>query len=178
MLAVSATENDRREVRHEKGDYFTLNSIPVFLDISIKSSTTDLSSGIPSLLRIASASLSGSPGISGPVVPGAGLVLRKTWIQSSICFLNSSLSMKPSICMAPKKWPMPLPTLRSGISHAERYTGWKRVSFTPIIAIIRSWVNRIKKDEETSDQSRTTSTGLLQRAGFVVVRQRGSHIRL
>jgi hypothetical protein len=29
------------------------------------------------LLRIAAASLSGSPGISGPLVPGAGLVLRK-----------------------------------------------------------------------------------------------------
>ena len=33
---------------------------------------------IPFLLLIASASLSGSPGISGPLVPGAGLVFLKT----------------------------------------------------------------------------------------------------
>jgi len=28
-------------------------------------------------------------------------------------FSESSLSMKPSISIAPKKWPMPLPTLRA-----------------------------------------------------------------
>lgn len=55
-----------------------LKDIPVCLEISNRSSTTGCSSGIPSLLRISSASLSGSPGISGPLVPGAGLVLRKT----------------------------------------------------------------------------------------------------
>ncbi len=41
---------------------------------------------MPSFLRIASASRSGSPGMRGPLVPGAGLVLRKTRIHSSICF--------------------------------------------------------------------------------------------
>jgi hypothetical protein len=86
----------------DRDPHFKSNGIPVFHDISIKSFTTDFSGGIPSLLLIASASLSGSPGMSGPLAPGAGLVLRKTWIQSSICFLNSSLSMKPSICRAPK----------------------------------------------------------------------------
>jgi hypothetical protein len=39
---------------------------------------------MPSLLRIASASRSGSPGISGPLVPGGGLVLRKTRIHSDL----------------------------------------------------------------------------------------------
>ena len=43
---------------------------------------------MPSLLRIASASLSGSPGMSGPLVPGAGLVFRNTRIHSSICFFK------------------------------------------------------------------------------------------
>jgi len=82
---------------------FISNRIPIFLEMSNKSSTTGLISGMPSLLRIASSFRFGSPGISGPWVPGAGLVLRKTLIHSSICFLNSSLSMKPSISMAPKK---------------------------------------------------------------------------
>ena len=58
--------------------YFTSNGIPVFREISSKSSTTGRKSGIPFLLLIASASRSGSPGISGPLVPGAGLVFRKT----------------------------------------------------------------------------------------------------
>jgi len=48
-----------------------------------------------------------APDEERPWVPGAGLVLRKTLIHSSICFLNSSLSMKPSISMAPKKWADP-----------------------------------------------------------------------
>jgi hypothetical protein len=92
----------------EKGRarYRSLNAIPVRFEISNRSSTTGFISGIPSLLRIASASLSGSPGISGPLLPGAGLVLRKIRIHSSSCFLNLSLSMKPSICRAPKKWPI------------------------------------------------------------------------
>ena len=45
--------------------------------MSNKSSTTGLINGMPSLLRIASASRSGSPGMRGPLVPGAGLVFLK-----------------------------------------------------------------------------------------------------
>ena len=47
-----------------------LKRYSVFLDISCKASTTGFSSGIPSLIRIASASHSGSPGISGPLAGG------------------------------------------------------------------------------------------------------------
>ena len=57
--------------------YLASNRIPVFLDISNKSSTTGLISGIPFFLLIASASRSGSPGISGPLVPGAGFGLAE-----------------------------------------------------------------------------------------------------
>ena len=58
----------------------------------------------------------GVAGDQRAVRTGAGLVARKTRIHSSICRLNSSGSMNPSIRSAPKKWPMPLPTLRVGIS--------------------------------------------------------------
>ena len=51
--------------------------MPVLCEISNKSSTTGLINGMPSLLRIASASRSGSPGMRGPLVPGAGLVFLK-----------------------------------------------------------------------------------------------------
>jgi hypothetical protein len=61
-------------MRPDERLYSDLNGIPV----SNRSYTTGLINGIPSLLLIASASRSGSPGISGPPVPGAGLVLRKT----------------------------------------------------------------------------------------------------
>src|SRR5687768_16855277 len=60
----------------------------IYPAISSNLSTTGWINGIPSLLLIASASRSGSPGISGPLVPEAGLVLRKTRIHSSICFFE------------------------------------------------------------------------------------------
>src|SRR5262245_35882420 len=53
------------------------NAIPVSFEIRRRSSTTGITSGIPDLRRTVSASRSGSPGISGPFVPGAGFVLRK-----------------------------------------------------------------------------------------------------
>jgi hypothetical protein len=53
----------RREIVIYTVRHFTSNGIPVFREISNKSSTTGLINGIPSLLRIASASLLGSPGI-------------------------------------------------------------------------------------------------------------------
>jgi hypothetical protein len=74
----------RKPVREERLSFRLKRKIPVFRDISSKSSTTAFNNGIPSLIRIASASRSGSPGISGPWVPGAGLVFRKTWIHSSL----------------------------------------------------------------------------------------------
>ena len=43
--------------------HFISNGIPVFFEISSKSSTTGLINGIPFLLLIASAARSGSPGI-------------------------------------------------------------------------------------------------------------------
>ena len=45
-----------------------------------RSSTMGMISGTPFLRRWRSASRSGSPGISGPLVPGAGFVARKTRI--------------------------------------------------------------------------------------------------
>ena len=70
--------------------------------------TTAGTSGMPCFDRIASAWRSGSPGIRGPFAAAAGLVARNTRIHSSICRLNSSGSMNPSIRSAPKKWPIPL----------------------------------------------------------------------
>ena len=48
-------------------------AMPVWSEISNNSSTTGWINGMPSLDRIASASRSGSPGTSGPSVPGAGV---------------------------------------------------------------------------------------------------------
>ena len=52
------------------------SAMPVCREMSRSSSTTAPTSGMPSRRRIVSASRSGSPGISGPLVPGAGRVLR------------------------------------------------------------------------------------------------------
>lgn len=49
-------------VEKRRARYRSLNAIPVRFEISNRSSTTGFIKGIPSLLRIASASLSGSPG--------------------------------------------------------------------------------------------------------------------
>ena len=54
-----------------------LNGIPVFFAISNKSSTTGFNNGILSLLLTASASISGSPGIKGPLDTGACFVFSK-----------------------------------------------------------------------------------------------------
>jgi hypothetical protein len=75
---VLAGISDDLQSRERNNCCQTSNGTPVFFEISSKSSTTGLNNGIPSLLLIASASRSGSPGMSGPLVPGAGLVLRKT----------------------------------------------------------------------------------------------------
>jgi len=114
-----------------------LNGTPVCFDTSIKSLTTAATRGIPSFLRLASSRCSGSPGIKGPEVPFAGLVFRNTSIHSSILFLNSVTSMKPSISMAPKKWPIPLPTLRAGISWRSANGGAKGPQLAPLKTEVR-----------------------------------------
>ncbi len=58
-------------------DHFYSKGMPVFWAMSRNSSTTGKTSGTPFLRRNSSASRSGSPGKSGPLVPGAGLVARK-----------------------------------------------------------------------------------------------------
>jgi hypothetical protein len=54
------------------------NGIPVFLEMPRSCLTTGKIRGTPFSRRIRSASRSGSPGIRGPLVPGAGFVARKT----------------------------------------------------------------------------------------------------
>jgi hypothetical protein len=63
---------------------------------------------MPSLLRIASASRSGSPGISGPWVPGRRFGVAEDVNPFVDLFFDLSLSIKPSMWRAPKKWPMPI----------------------------------------------------------------------
>ena len=81
-------ETRRRRPGQSKG-------IPVCLEISRRSSTTARTRGTPETRRMASASRSGSPGIRGPGVPGAGrrrkdadpfvdLTLELIWIDESI----------------------------------------------------------------------------------------------
>lgn len=53
------------------------NGMPVCLEMARRSSTIGMMSGTPFLRRSRSAIRSGSPGINGPLVPGAGLVARK-----------------------------------------------------------------------------------------------------
>ncbi len=67
-----------------------VNGIPVFVEISSGSSTKGSKKGTPLMLLLVSASRSRSPGMSGPLVPGAGFDLRNTRIQSSTLVLNSS----------------------------------------------------------------------------------------
>src|SRR5206468_2180876 len=57
---------------------FQSKGIPAFFEISRNSSITGRISGTPFFRRSCSASRSGSPGISGPFVPGAGFVARNT----------------------------------------------------------------------------------------------------
>ena len=72
------------------------------------------------------------PGISVPGVPAAGRVARKTWIHSSTRCLNSTGSMKPSIRIAPKKWPIPLPTLRLGSASCRTNDGANGPKLAPL----------------------------------------------
>ena len=76
----------RRPERKRRVSYLVSNGMPVWREMSSSSSTTGLSSGMPSLLRIASASRSGSPGMSGPLVPDAGLVFRKKALGLLLAF--------------------------------------------------------------------------------------------
>ena len=79
------------------------------------SSTTLSTTGMPSFIRMASITRSGSPGMRTFSWPGAGLAWRKRVIQLSMCSLNSSAERKASVRIAPKKWPRPVPGIFSGI---------------------------------------------------------------
>ena len=96
----------------EKGRarYRSLNAIPVRFEISSKSSTTGFINRNP---FCASNRFGFSFGIARDewfVSVRSGFGIAEDANPFIDLFLNSSLSVKPAICMAPKKWPMPFPT--------------------------------------------------------------------
>jgi hypothetical protein len=79
--------------------------------MSSKSFTTGLSTGIPSLLRIASASRSGVAGDERAVGSGGAFGIAENSDPLVDLLFELDFVDETSISMAPKKWPMPFDLL-------------------------------------------------------------------